>query len=233
MANGFADDSLVHYTLHYPPYWHKSDKEFEGYHAKLSRLIYQEANLNVKMKEVPYARISNFNFSKDVAIIAYGSNPATDSKLRFPIPMTTIKLNIYSLNPSPPTEISKLKNKTVAIKRGYPLGSFTSILEDKSINVLQLKTVKQGIKMLLAKRVDYIITLDDPYREEVHKLNKFYTKVYSAELSSLKGWPIAVVRKHPNSLEIYSKIKKAYNKLIQDNIIEYKNERLLLKEDHK
>lgn len=226
------DSPLLHYTLYYPPYWDHDGKAITGYHARLSKAIYEKAELNVEMHSVPYARISEFLLPDDVAIVAYGGNPKTDHKLLFPLPQTSIRLKAYSLKSHEvPSKLEEFANTRVSIKRGYPLGSFEAMRRHKTIELIEANTVAQAIQLLLIGRVDYLVTLDDPYRKDIQTVDARNQQIWSQTLETLDGWPIAVIKSHPQAKSIYTKIKEAYEALRQDGTISYRNQRLLLSSD--
>jgi len=226
-----GEGGLTHYTLYYPPYWDLNGSDITGLHANLSRKLYREAGLDVDLASVPYARIHQFLFPDDVAIVAYGANPLTDHRLLFPIPQTTIELKIYGLNSKPVTTLEQLVGKDVAIKRGFPLGGFEVIREKKKYHTVSTNSVEQAIRLLLLGRVDYLITLDDPYQKDIKKVDLGGRKIWSRSLEKLDGWPIAIVKNHPRSQELYDKIKHAYENLQKAGVVSYENNRLLLSED--
>ena len=222
---------LIHYTLYYPPYWDSTENPITGLHARLSNSLYAQAALDIKMESVPYARIHQRLFPENVAIAAYGANPLTDDQFLFPIPQTTIQLKIYGFHSEPVTSLEKLIGKDIAIKRGFPLGGYEVIREEKKYNTASTNTVEQAIRMLLLDRVDYIITLDDPFQKDIKKIDLKGKKIWSRTLEKLDGWPIAIVKSHPRAQELHQKIKRAYEELLSSGTISYKNQRLLLTED--
>lgn len=222
---------IGHYTLYYPPYWDNAEGNITGLHARLSRRLYEKAGLDVEMEAVPYARIHQFLQPEEVAIVAYGANPQTDHRYLFPIPQTTIELKIYGLHAEPVTSLDQLVGKDIAIKRGFPLGGYEVVREEKKYLTVSSNTVEQAIRLLLLERVDYIITLDDPFQKDIKKVNLRSQKIWSRTLEKLDGWPIAIVKSHPRSQELYDKIKNAYESLTESGVVSYKNNRLLLSED--
>jgi ABC-type amino acid transport substrate-binding protein len=226
-----SEQALTHFTLYYPPYWDGTDHKITGLHAKLSRRLYAHAGLEVNMERVPYARIHQPLLPKDVAIVAYGADSLTDHRYLFPIPQTTIELKIYGLYSKPVNSLDQLVGKKIAIKRGYPLGGYEAIRVEKKYNVAFANNVEQLIRMLLLERVDYIITLDDPFQKDIKNMNLNGQKIWSHTLEKLDGWPIAVIKSHPRAEDLYEKIKRAYKELREAGIITYKNHRLLLTED--
>lgn len=225
------EQGLIHYTLYYPPYWDSTESPITGLHAKLSNRLYAQAGLNIGMESVPYARIHQRLFPDNVAIAAYGANPLTDDQFLFPIPQTTIELKIYGIHSKPEKNLDKLVGEDIAIKRGFPLGGYEVIREEKKYNTASTNTVEQAIRMLLLERVDYIITLDDPFQKDVKNIDLKGKKIWSRTLEKLDGWPIAIVKSHPQAKELHQKIKRAYEELREAGVITYKNQRLLLTED--
>lgn len=225
------EQKLIHYTLYYPPYWDNTESPITGLHAKLSNRLYAQAGLDVDMESVPYARIHQRLFPDNVAIAAYGSNPLTDDQFLFPIPQTTIELKIYGMHAEPVDRLDQLVGKDIVIKRGFPLGGYEVIRVEKTYNTASTNTVEQAIRMLLLKRVDYVITLNDPFQKDVKKIDLGGKKIWSRTLEKLDGWPIAIVKSHPRAKELNERIKRAYNELREAGIITYKDQRLLLTED--
>ncbi|UTW49841.1 ABC transporter substrate-binding protein [Bacterioplanoides sp. SCSIO 12839] len=232
MAEDVADEPVItHYTLYFPPYWDNSNQQITGFHARLSQKLYQQAGLKINIETVPYARISQFSFPDDVAILAYGNNPTTDSQLLFPVPQTKVELRVYGRPSSPVVGFDQLEGKSIAIKRGYPLGSYAEKLEAGNYNVVAVNSVEQAIRLLLLERVDYLITLEDPFRQVIKKKHLEHENIWSQTLEALQGWPIVVLKSHPNGQELHNKIKQAYNDLLESGEVIYQDERLLLKED--
>lgn len=222
---------LAHYTLYFPPYWGKTDGQISGLHARLSQRLYQQAGLNVTMESVPYARIHRLILPENVAVVAYGANADTNDRFLFPLPQTSIELRIYGLNGPPVDTLKPLEGKRIAIKRGFPLGGYTKELKQEKYHTVATNSVEQAIRLLFLGRVDYIITLDDPFQKDIRKLNPGTHKIWSRTLEKLQGWPIVVVKSHPRANELYAKIKQAYDDLLESGEVIYQNERLLLKED--
>lgn len=225
------EQGLTHYTLYYPPYWDSAESPITGLHARLSQRLYAQAGLDIRMESVPYARIHQRLFPENVAITAYGANPLTDDQFLFPIPQTTIELKIYGLHSEPVNSLDQLIGKDIAIKRGFPLGGYEIIRVEKKYNTASTNTVEQAIRMLLLERVDYIITLDDPFQKDIKKIDLKGKKIWSRTLEKLDGWPIAVIKSHPRAKELHEKIKQAYEELREAGVITYKDHRLLLTED--
>ena len=84
---------------------------------------------------------------------------------------------------------------------------------------------------MLLERVDYVITLDDPFQKDIKKVNLRGKTIWNRTLEKLDGWPIAIVKSRPRSKELYDKIKNAYEALRESGVASYKNNRLLLSED--
>jgi hypothetical protein len=225
------EQNLTHYTLYYPPYWDNAESPMTGLHARLSHRLYAQAGLDIKMESVPYARVHQRLFPDDVAITAYGASPLTDHLYLFPIPQTTIELRIYGLHSEPVSSLDQLVGKDIAIKRGYPLGGFEVIRQEKKYNAVSTNTVEQAIRLLLIERVDYIVTLDDPFQKDIQNIELHGQEIWSRTLEKLDGWPIAVIKTHPRADELHKKIKRAYEELREAGIITYENQRLLLTED--
>jgi ABC-type amino acid transport substrate-binding protein len=225
------EQKLIHYTLYYPPYWDSTESPITGLHARLSNRLYAQAGLDIDMESVPYARIHQRLFPDNLAIAAYGANPLTDDQFLFPIPQTTIELKIYGIHAEPVDRLDQLVGKDIAIKRGFPLGGYEVIRVEKKYNTASTNTVDQAIRMLLLKRVDYVITLNDPFQKDVKNIDLGGKKIWSRTLEKLDGWPIAIVKSHPRAKELNERIKRAYNELREAGVITYKDQRLLLTED--
>lgn len=225
-------NTLKHFTLYFPPYWEMQGDEHIGFHARLSKALYERAELNVTLAQVPYARVSQLKLPEEVAFVAYGANPATDEQFLFPIPQTTITLKGYSLrHHNMPSTINGFKGARVAIKRGFPLGSFAPLLEDNDIIVIELNTVHQAIRLLTRGRVDYVITLEDPFKRESSKQEFVDHRFFESTLESIYGWPIAIVKSHPDANILFEKISTAYQELLAEGVISYEDNRLLLSSD--
>ena len=224
-------NELRHYTPYFPPYFEGTTDKVTGAYARLTKAIYKRAKLNIKIEIVPYARIYNFSLPEDVAVISYGENADTNHKLLYPIPRTSILLKIYSLKPNPPSELNALVDKRIAIKRGFPLGRFEDIRNGGRYRVIKANTVAQAIQLLLKKRVEYLVTMDDPYQKDSKTIEFGDKRVWSANIESMNGWNIAVVKDHPKAAELYQRIKLAYEALVAEGVIVYDNHRMFLSTD--
>jgi len=226
-----GEQDLIHYTLYYPPYWDGTQSNIVGLHSKLSRRLYAQAKLDIKIERVPYVRIHRHVLPENVAIVAYGINPLTDHRYLFPIPKTKIELKVYGLYSEPTHSLDQLEGKAIAIMRNFSLGSFEMIREEKKYKTVSTNTAGQAIRLLLAGRVDYIVVLDEIFQKDIKEIDSKGKKIWSRTLEKLAGWPIAIVKSHPRANELNEKIKRAYEELLKVGVISYKNQQLLLTED--
>lgn len=225
------NSAISHYTLHLPPFWNSYGNQITGSHARLARKIYREAGLDVAIEIVPYARIHHFSFPPRVAMIAYGSAQAGDDRLLFPIPATSINFSLYGTGAKPVNLPDKLLGK-IAIRRGSPLSRYVKTLVNTPDQILEVNSVEQAIRLLVAGRVDYLMTIDEPVANILKNIDPHgQIPLWKEALKTVRGWPITVIKSHPRADELNQRIKQAYETLLRSGDIIYQQQRLLLKED--
>lgn len=224
--------AVTHYTLHYPPYWNVSESGLSGYHYNMSKTLYDKADLDVNFVVMPYARIEAKKADPDTQIISFGSASPGSDILLFPMPATVISLSAYSIREKPPATISGYNLSVVALKRGFPLGPYAEILTNKNIATVELGTVDAAIQLLLYNRVDYVITLQDPFEAALEKHKPLKTPVLETNLIRIYGHPIAINKSNKHAIEIQKRLSRAYKELVAEGVIIHKSEQTLLTKDY-
>ncbi len=230
----FADElkTVNHYVLHYPPYWQVTNNNISGFHYAMTKRIYQEANLQPNYIVMPYARIAAIKNDPNTQVISYGSLTPDENSMLFPVPPTVIALNAYALKPNPPKRLVDYKGARIAVKRGFPLGEYAEILDTKQFYTVELGTIKAAIQLLLYDRVDYVITLADPFDSTLRLFQLPENRIYKTSLSRLYGHPIAINANNNKANELYQRINQSYKKLEQQGEIIFQDNQTLLKADY-
>lgn len=231
-ATAYDETEITHNVLHYPPYWVVDGSNVSGLHYNLAKSIYQEAGLKPNFVVMPYARIEAIKSHPSTQVISYGSASADSNELLFPLPSTLIALYSYSLKSSPPVSLEEYVNRRIAVKRGFPLGEFSHLITDKRFFTVQLGTVSTAIQLMLFDRVDFVVTLSDPFDDAVKKYSLPENRIYKTNLVKIYGHPIAINKAHKQSRMLYEKIHFAYLKLLGEGKITYGNNQTLLTEDY-
>ena len=229
----YADElkQIVHYVLHYPPYWITTDKGVSGLHYEMSKRIYQEANIEPIYVVMPYARMVAQKHDKHTQVISYGSLTLDPDEMLYPVPPTLINLYSYSLNNKPPKSPRAYEEQRVVVKRGFPLGEYESILNNKRVHTVEVGKIHSAIQLMLYDRVDYLITLADPFDVIVKNFDLAEDTFQKTNLIRMYGHPIAINPYHEDAAELQQRLTDAYNKLAHEGIVVHKNNQTLLKQD--
>lgn len=230
----FANEKIkvTHNVLHYPPYWVVKGNQVTGYHYNLAQALYREAGLEPNYVIMPYARIEAIKTEPETQIISYGSAVEDSKELLFPLPATLIALYSYSLTATPPEQLEDYFEQRIAVKRGFPLGQFGSFIEDKRFHTVQLGTVDAAIQLMLFDRVDYVVTLSDPFEDAIKKYALAEGLVHKTNLIRIYGHPIAINKNNEQASELFKRLNEAYFRLLSDGKIVYANNQTLLAEDY-
>lgn len=232
--DAFAKDKIevTHNVLHYPPYWVVKGNEVSGYHHNLAQELYREAGLEPNYVIMPYARIEAIKTEPETQIISYGSAVEESKELLFPLPATLIALYSYSLSATPPTQLEDYYEQRIAVKRGFPLGQFVSFIEDNRFHTVQLGNVDAAIQLMLFDRVDYVVTLSDPFEDAIKKYALAEEVVHKTNLIRIYGHPIAINKNNEQAGELFNRLNEAYFRLLSEGKIVYANNQTLLAEDY-
>ena len=226
----FAAQSLEHQFLTFPPFWTESEnKAFSGLHYRVAEALYKHAEMDVQMKNVPYARMQLQVKEGKVAFINYGETAGvkTEDILHICVPPTRITLRAYYINQNlPPVKAEQdFENKRVILVRGLPLGGVEPLKQNKNVKIYNAGTTESALKMLLSNRGDYLVTFDNTI--EFMKKNKFKENAESIKdhtLFTLLGYPVVTPKTYPNGEELCNKVMDSYNQLVAEGVIndEYK-----------
>ena len=120
----------------------------------------------------------------------------------------------------------------VALKRGFPLGPFSEILTNKNIDAVELGTVNAAIQLLIYNRVDYVITLQDPFEAALEKFKPLKQPILETKLVRIYGHPIAINKANPLATELHKRLTNAYIQLEAQGVVLHKREQTLLTRDY-
>lgn len=234
MHHAFGNEKIkvTHNVLHYPPYWQVDGNEITGYHYNLAQALYLEAGLEPNYVVMPYARIEAIKADPKTQIISYGSAVEDSNELLFPLPATLIALYSYSLASTPPVLLKDYYEQRIAVKRGFPLGQFDSFIEDRRFYTVQVGTVDAAIQLMLFDRVDYVVTLSDPFDDAVKKYALPEGVIRKTNLVRIYGHPIAINKGNTDAHELFKRLNEAYLTLLSEGKIVYANNQTLLAKDY-
>lgn len=233
-SGAFTKEKLkvTHNVLHYPPYWVISGDKISGYHYNLAKALYEEAELVPNFVIMPYARIEAIKTDPKTQVISFGSAVEESNELLFPIPATLIALYSYSLSSAPPATIDGYYERRVAVKRGFPLGQFAPFLDDNRFHTVQLGTVDAAIQLMLVDRVDYVVTLSDPFDDAIKKYSLPVGALHKTNLVRIFGHPIAINKANIHASVLYKRLNEAYINLLSEGKIVFANNQTLLAADY-
>lgn len=226
-----AVQQVDHYVLHYPPYWQIDNNGISGWHYDLTKAIYAEAGITPNYVYMPYARIAALKHAEKTQVISYGSQTAEPEGLLLPLPPTQITLHSFSTQRQPPTQLADYRSSRIAVKRGFPLGEYEQILKDKAFYTVELGRVSAAIQLMLINRVDYVITLKEPFASALQPMLPLASTLYETPLSHLYGHPIAINQSFSGSAALTQQIQAAYQNLVQRGEIIHQHHQTLLRKD--
>lgn len=216
----------THALTIYPPYFNSEDMIEEhgpGVARVMMDKLYAHAGLKVIWKAMPYARVVEAIQKGTVDLANVAESPDLDKIVFLPTPPVDIIVNSYSrLDTSIlPKTLEELKDKSVVIVRNWPLMNMEGIKDPASgVKVRTVNTPSQAIKMLIGKRVDHMVILQDPIDELDSTLT---SQVKSEQLYVVKGYYTAVVKTGSDSDQLNKKIKAAYDELVSKGKIYMEN----------
>lgn len=151
-----ADDKIKVISIEYPPFINANSDDFGTNFVLLKK--YADSNFKVGYEPyfVPPARAQLLIELNQWCLSFYP--PKKPGAYRFvPLSDEKVRLGLYRREQPTPfnyTSLNELKGK-VAVLRSISLGKIYTELSNAGLQLVSLETVEQGIRMLLAGRVDY------------------------------------------------------------------------------
>ncbi len=125
-------------------------------------------------------------------------------------PVEQLTLKLYSTNPI--TDFrgrDQLAGKSIVVMRGYTYGGLIDFIKDpqNNISLLQVSDHHQGLRVLVGRKMDYLIDYERTVDMVIDKAN--VPPLYSYELSSIDVY-LTVFRGLKNAEEIMAKLEGAF-----------------------
>ncbi|QBG36513.1 hypothetical protein [Litorilituus sediminis] len=221
-------EKLQQYYLTFPPYWQEPGEDFLGLHYRLAQKVYQHAGLDVVFVHVPYQRMQFQIEQGKVAFINYGEIKSinTEDILHICVPPTKVTLRVYYLKDELPqlTKPDDFNGKNIIILHGLPLGEYESLKSNPQITFMRPRTIAAALKGLYIGRGDYLIVFDN-LMTNANLANNHHdlSKLKSYPLYTLLGYPITTPKRYPNGKAICQKVRRSYNALVADGVIDETN----------
>lgn len=207
-----------------PPFSFKQNKELQGIDVDISTEIFKKAQTPISIKEYPWKRLKSniVNESMDGIIALY----LTKDSMLYPFVFLSevlyhSKLKVYSLKEShiKINKIAEFKNLKVGLIEGYEIG-VEEFDNSKEIIKHKVRSEKQLILMLKAKRVDVIVMEELPF---LYYMKEDTLKSDIQDIYTLNNWPIKIAlsknKVDTKSKELIKKINKIIKKMKKDGTI--------------
>jgi len=127
-------------------------------------------------------------------------------------PLSTIKLNLYSLKDVSTTQLDDLTNESVIVIRGYSYGGAIDYINDKkhNIKVQVTNTHESALGMLASGRGDYLLAYQQP--AELVLQDKPIKNLHFNNLSNLTLYFI-LSKKTPHAGKVLMKLDEVLLKM--------------------
>ena len=207
---------LVIRTIGFAPYG-ISTPQLGGIYYETANILAQEAGFTPNNNIAPYARIIEELKAGRADLTIMFKYDELDDYVIYIAPLAPLKTVVIGLNGTEFKNYDQLKHKTIAYLRGAHFSD--TIDNDPAIIKYKTADFLQGVRMLMAGRVDAIIGPIDPILSAAAQMNKNI---------DLFGTPLIVAERTPwIQLSIQSKhigeqnrLKAAYIKIKQQGVIE-------------
>ncbi len=211
-----ADDVTKKLTLGYiefAPYTFTNDAgKPEGMLIDLAAKVFPEAGYEWDAVSYPVRRLVEFLVSGDLDIwMGLKTLPVFKGKTYIGNEIVaSLVLNAYTTGNNPPViKKEDLSGKSVIILRGYSYGGWINYILDKKNNVSYIKANKHlsALKMLQAKRADYLLDYRDPIDRALKKFD--LPELKHNQISSLPCYFI-VSKKIKDGADVINRLETVY-----------------------
>lgn len=170
-----------------------------GYSVDLVRAVLASQGIQAKFISVPFARCMLYAKTGQVAgcFNATITDDNRDDYLWHQPAMFEEELSIFARadTPSPELRLADLRGKRVAYTNGYTYPS--EFMHDSRIQKSVAVSDAAAVRMLLAKRVDYILLNRTPGWLRIDSTPDFKGQVKRVGLLSMDGFWVAFSKQHP------------------------------------
>ncbi|BBB29190.1 substrate-binding periplasmic protein [Neptunomonas japonica] len=212
----------------YPPYlWH-SDKSvyLHGAIAMLLKELAQEINTEIELVySGPWGRVQEDVAAGRIDMIAgaFFTLPRTHyMDYVYPDMMRTkTAVWVNTKNPFPFTQWKDLKNYRGVTVINNSFGQEFDEYAKKQLTIEEVGSLDQGLRMLSANRVDYLIYEENPGKAYAQKLNIRNLQAMPLEITRQSLYLTMSKQSACNSSELRAKISKALKKFTQEKRAEF------------
>jgi len=212
-----TQDTIEIRTLGFPPYGINNQGELSGIYYDLANLIVANAGYSPNNQIIPYARIvKSIKFGGADLTIMY-RNPTLDGYVDYLGALPSKSTVVIGLQDNPFGKIAELSGKKIAYIRG---AKFTDQIEnDKSIEKHLISSYAQGMRMLIAGRIDALMGPLHPIKTAVSEFNEInHKKIQLGEplvVETRSPW-VQISKKRASYIDI-EKLKQSFMELQRKN----------------
>lgn len=220
IAGAVKAETLSQQFLIFPPFWENTGSGHGGVHYDMAKVLFEEAGLDVEMREIPYARMVAQLEQGEATFINFGETEGivTEDVVHICVPPTPITLMVYAngKDVSGFNSLESFKGQKVAIVEGLPLGPFEPMKEDADVNLSSPASVEAGLRMLNAGRTDYFVLFKNlvDYQASID-----VSGLEAQELFSIKGYPIVTPKANAGGEAHCQTIRETYDRLVGSGVI--------------
>lgn len=223
--NAGAQEKVKHGFLSFEPWWIVAkDKTISGIHYDAAKLIYERAGIDVEFSLYPYARLLHVLKNGGTAFITYGDNPAVNRNevVETCVPGVLVTLSSFSIDKEIPNTMEEYEGRSVIAIRGWPLGPYQPMLENKKIKVNQVGTLTSALNMLKLGRAEFLITTDLPLEIEANKIGFDFQTLTRKEVFRTNGFFASMPLSYKGDRTLCSRVRGAAEELISEGKLDRK-----------
>lgn len=169
-------------TESFPPYSYKNNQgEIDGAVALVVKQLLKQMQLDTPIEILPWARAYNIALkSPNVLIFSLVRIPPREQHFHWLVPVTSINIGVYALPESEGAKLESLDNieqLTIGVMReSSSINFFKSFRNVTNDNLIEMATFEQLYKMLMHKRVNFVLAPDLLVKYLNHKYQTPLTK---------------------------------------------------------
>jgi len=203
-------------AVHYPPLFDEQAADFGSLPSYITPKL-KSMGWNIKLKFLPHIRLIE-ELKQNNWLLAYYPLALHDNMVLAVFPEKSFKVHLVRLR-----QESKFLWQGEKGLNGSTVASFRSsknmpkLLDQSKANfeIIYTSNMEQTLRMLLAKRVDYALTVDETlgYYTRKYKVDKASFQLSTPALSEMP-YAIAVNTKHPDSKRLLQQLKHSSQPII-------------------
>ncbi len=222
--SGQAGPEISIRTIGFPPYGIHIDQTFSGIYFDLANALATEAGFLANNSVSPYARIISELKSGHTDMTIMFRYPELEEHVVYVVPLPPLKTVVIGRSGTVFDSLDSLKNKKIAYLRG---ASFSDAIdEDSSIIKQRTADFLQGVRMMMAGRVDAIIGPMDPILSAAAKINRG-AESFGEPFVVSERTPWIQVSKRGKHLQSVETLETAFNALQSRGVLTQLHEKYL------